>query len=92
MASMNVSVPDLMRDWVQSRIESGQYASVSDYVRALIRRDQAAAEQAQWLAGLDASVMRAVADGEAGRVKPAEGVFDRLTAKYAAMARARGTP
>jgi antitoxin ParD1/3/4 len=41
MASMNVSVPDRMRDWVQSRIDSGQYASVSDYVRDLIRRDQA---------------------------------------------------
>ncbi len=31
MASMNVSLPDPMRDWVQGRIESGQYASVSDY-------------------------------------------------------------
>ena len=40
MASMNVSVPESMRDWVQSRIESGEYASVSDYVRDLIRRDQ----------------------------------------------------
>jgi antitoxin ParD1/3/4 len=37
---MNVSVPESMRDWVQSRIESGEYASVSDYVRDLIRRDQ----------------------------------------------------
>ena len=41
MASMNVSVPDPMRDWVQDRVDSGQYASVSDYVRDLIRRDQA---------------------------------------------------
>jgi antitoxin ParD1/3/4 len=40
MASMNVSVPDPMREWVNQRIESGQYASVSDYVRDLIRRDQ----------------------------------------------------
>jgi antitoxin ParD1/3/4 len=45
MASMNVSVPDPMRDWVQQRIESGQYATVSDYVRDLIRRDQAQAEE-----------------------------------------------
>ncbi len=41
MASMNISVPDTMRDWVQRRIEAGQYASASDYVRDLIRRDQA---------------------------------------------------
>lgn len=40
MATMNVSVPDPMREWVQRRIEAGQYASVSDYVRDLIRRDQ----------------------------------------------------
>lgn len=40
MASMNISVPDPMREWVQRRIEAGQYASASDYVRDLIRRDQ----------------------------------------------------
>jgi antitoxin ParD1/3/4 len=33
-----------MRDWVEQRIASGQYASVSDYVRDLIRRDQAHAD------------------------------------------------
>ncbi len=45
MASMNVSVPEALRIWVQSRIESGEYASVSDYVRDLIRRDQPARER-----------------------------------------------
>jgi antitoxin ParD1/3/4 len=49
MASMNVSVPDPMRDWVQTRIESGQYASVSDYVRDLIRRDQVQTDERQAL-------------------------------------------
>ena len=39
MATMNVSLPDPMRDYVQNRIDTGQYASVSDYVRDLIRRD-----------------------------------------------------
>ena len=41
MASMNISLPDPMRDWVQAQIEAGKYASSSDYVRDLIRRDQA---------------------------------------------------
>ena len=49
MASMNVSVPDLMRDWVQQRIDSGHYATVSDYVRDLIRRDQVEANERQAL-------------------------------------------
>ncbi len=50
MASMNVSVPDAMSDWVQQRIEAGQYASVGDYVRDLIRRDQMQTEEQQALA------------------------------------------
>ncbi len=91
MASMNISVPDPMRDWVQAKVESGQYAGVSDYVRELIRRDQAsAADQERWLAALDLSVERALADADAGRVRDAAEVFDRLSAKYAAMADARG--
>ncbi len=49
MASMNVSLPDPMRDWVQDRIDTGKYASASDYVRDLIRRDQAAADRRETL-------------------------------------------
>jgi antitoxin ParD1/3/4 len=52
MASMNVSVPDPMRDWVDQRVGSGQYASVSDYVRDLIRRDQQQAEALETLRAL----------------------------------------
>ncbi|MDT3776520.1 type II toxin-antitoxin system ParD family antitoxin [Nitrospira sp. MA-1] len=40
MATMNVSVPDPMKDWVQGQIGTGKYANASDYVRNLIRRDQ----------------------------------------------------
>ncbi len=39
MATMNISVPVPMRDWVQARIDEGKYASVSDYARDIIRRD-----------------------------------------------------
>ena len=40
MATMNISLPDQMRDWVESRTDSGLYSNNSDYVRDLIRRDQ----------------------------------------------------
>lgn len=40
MATMNISLPDQMREWVQSQIESGKYASSSDFVRDLIREHQ----------------------------------------------------
>jgi len=82
MASMNVSLPDPMRDWVQRRIDSGHYASVSDYVRDLIRKDQAAARQ------LSVEDVRAsIAEGrELGRTESAAAVFDRIEAKLKAMA------
>ena len=85
MASMNISVPDPMRDWVLSRVETGAYAGASDYVRELIRRDQEAA-RGRGLAELDAAVKLALADVETGRTKSAAEVLDRLSAKYATMA------
>lgn len=45
MATMNVSLPDAMKDWVESRAETGRYSNASDYVRDLIRRDQERAEK-----------------------------------------------
>ncbi len=41
MTTMNVSLPDQMKDWIDGRIEMGQYHNVSEYIRDLIRRDQA---------------------------------------------------
>ena len=40
MATMNVSLPDTMKAWVEAQAESGRYSNASDYVRDLIRRDQ----------------------------------------------------
>jgi antitoxin ParD1/3/4 len=40
MTTMNVSIPDNMKLWVEKQASSGHYANVSDYVRHLIRRDQ----------------------------------------------------
>lgn len=92
MASMNVSVPDPMRDWVQSRIETGKYASASDYVRDLIRRDQESSlERERRLATLDASIARGIADADAGRVHDLDEAIDALEAKYTRMTEVRGT-
>jgi antitoxin ParD1/3/4 len=45
MATMNISLPDPLRDWVQEQIQDGNYSSSSDYVRDLIRRDRESREQ-----------------------------------------------
>lgn len=40
MATMNVSLPDPMKVWVEAQTKDGRYSNASDYVRDLIRRDQ----------------------------------------------------
>jgi len=40
MATMNVSLPDPMKAWVEAQVETGHFSNASDYVRDLIRRDQ----------------------------------------------------
>jgi antitoxin ParD1/3/4 len=52
MATMNVSLPDPMKDWVEAQAKSGRYSNASDYVRDLIRRDQERAGKLAELQGL----------------------------------------
>lgn len=49
MATMNVSLPDPMKQWVEEQSASGKYANASDYIRDLIRRDQVRAENERCL-------------------------------------------
>jgi antitoxin ParD1/3/4 len=39
MSTMNVSLPDEMRTFVEEQVGEGRYGSSSEYIRALIRRD-----------------------------------------------------
>jgi antitoxin ParD1/3/4 len=39
MSTLNISMPEAMRDYVEAQAERGQY-SASEYVRHLIREDQ----------------------------------------------------
>lgn len=45
MATMNVSLPDPMKEWVEAQARTGRYSNASDYVRDLIRRDQDRADK-----------------------------------------------
>lgn len=40
MASMNISLPEPMKDWVETQTNTGRYDNASEYVRDLIRHDQ----------------------------------------------------
>jgi antitoxin ParD1/3/4 len=41
MATMNISLPDEMKEWVEAQAATGRYANVSDFVRDVLRREQA---------------------------------------------------
>ena len=68
-------------------VKTGRYNSKSEVLREGVRLVQ---EREARLAALDASIRRGLGDAEAGRVKPASEAFDRLEAKYRAMADAKG--
>lgn len=40
MATLNISMPAVMREWIDSQVANGEYANASDYIRDLIRHDQ----------------------------------------------------
>ena len=39
MATMNISLPDKMKEWVESQVATGRYANSSDYLRDIIREE-----------------------------------------------------
>ncbi|MER8371103.1 type II toxin-antitoxin system ParD family antitoxin [Mesorhizobium sp. M1409] len=68
MATMNVSLPDPMKDWVEAQTRTGRYANASDYVRDLIRRDQ---ERNDKIAAMQRYVDDGLKSGIGGRSKDA---------------------
>jgi antitoxin ParD1/3/4 len=40
MQSMNISLPEPLKEFVDDQIASGRYSSASEYVRELIRSDE----------------------------------------------------
>ncbi len=40
MPTMNISLPDPLKDFVDHQIAEGRYSSVSEYIRELIRDDE----------------------------------------------------
>ena len=64
MAQMNVSIPDKLKGWAESRVAEGRYSSTSDYVRDLVRRDQ---EQEEARRRLQAAIDEGRASGVSDR-------------------------
>jgi antitoxin ParD1/3/4 len=37
MATMNISLPDQLKDWIETQVESKHFSNTSDFVRDLVR-------------------------------------------------------
>lgn len=64
MATMNISIPDQMKIWVEEQASSGRYGNASDYVRDLIRRDQ---ERLAEIARLQALIDQGIDSGTSSK-------------------------
>ncbi|WP_320202244.1 type II toxin-antitoxin system ParD family antitoxin (plasmid) [Agrobacterium sp. rho-13.3] len=72
-----------LESYIQQLVNTGRYGSKSEVLREGVRLVQ---DRETRLVALDASIMRGIADADAGRTKPASEVFSRLDTKYRAMA------
>jgi antitoxin ParD1/3/4 len=60
MQTMNISLPDQLKDFVDEQVGSGRYSSVSEYVRELIRDDERRKAQEK----LEALLMEGIQSGK----------------------------
>lgn len=60
MATMNISLPDQMKAWVEAQSADGKYANSSDLIRDLIRREQIKQEK---IASLNEKIEEGFASG-----------------------------
>ena len=60
MTSMNITLPEPMKQFVDDQISTGSYGTASEYVRSLIREDQKRRSQDR----LDALLLEGLDSGE----------------------------
>jgi len=83
MATMNISLPDQMKAWVEAQSKDGRYSNSSDYVRDLIRREQIKAEK---IANMQRLIDEAYASGDSDM--SVDEVFAEARAEAVARVRA----
>lgn len=66
MQTMNISIPDQLREFVDEQVGSGRYSSVSEYVRELIRDDEKRRAQEK----LEAMLMEGLRSGASSEMTP----------------------
>jgi len=88
MATMTISLPAKMKEWVEEQLETGYFASSSDYVRDLIRRDRDRREEERDKEARLEELRRIIDEGMASGISTMN-LDDRL-AQAKKIARERG--
>jgi antitoxin ParD1/3/4 len=66
MTTLNISLPDVLRDFVEERVKRGDYDTASDYFRNLVHEDQRRKAQQR----LDALLQEGLDSGPATPMAP----------------------
>ena len=83
MATMNVSLPDQMKEFVESQAREEGFGTVSEYLRSIIREVQ----KAKARAALDAALKKGLESGEAAPLTSQE--WDAIEREGLELAAAR---
>jgi antitoxin ParD1/3/4 len=78
MASLNISMPDDLRDFVDARSRQTHHATPTEYIRSLVREDQKRAQQET----LECLLLEGIKSGKPVAVEDVDKYFD---AKKAAL-------
>jgi antitoxin ParD1/3/4 len=81
MATMNISLPDDMKAWVENQAAAAHFSTTSDYVRDLVRKEQ---ERRAGIAKLQALLDESIASGVSTRT------LDEIFAEAREIAKQRG--
>jgi antitoxin ParD1/3/4 len=66
MQTMNISLPDPMKQYVEEQVAAGDYSSASEYIRELVRADQKRHAKEQ----LEQVLLSAINSGDPMEVTP----------------------
>jgi antitoxin ParD1/3/4 len=67
-ATMNISLPDSLKEYVKERVEEESYSTPSDYMRSLIREDQKRRDEKR----LEQMLLEGLHSGKKIRMTPKE--------------------
>jgi antitoxin ParD1/3/4 len=83
MQTMNISLPDPLKQFIEEQVSAGGYSSTSEYMRELVRADQKRKARQE----LEEILLTALRSGEPTEVTPE--MWEELRAKIRTRATAR---